>query len=116
MPTWLKRGRRRRRCCSSAKVPEEGERLGELANGEVGSDHGVAEKLIALVGGVEEAASVADDGDGVVSAGSGSGDGGAGSDELSEEVEVVVDGVSEHEGVDLEESGDGLLALALKKV
>lgn len=92
--------------------------MGELTNGEVGIDHGVAEKLIALVGSavIEETTSVLDNGHGVVFRG-GSGEGGAGCNELCEEVEVVVERVTEYEGVNLKESGDGdCLLLPLKKV
>ena len=58
---------------------------------------------------IEEAASVLDYCSGFVAPRKRScgGQGGAGGDEFGEEVEVVVEGVTEDEGVDLEEGGEG---------
>lgn len=77
------------------------------------SDHGVAEEGVAGADEVEEGARVlyervmARRGDG--------GEGGAGGDESSKEVDVVVERMSEHEGVDLKKGGNAL-CLALEKV
>lgn len=65
---------------------------------------------------IEETTSMLDNGDGVVFRG-GSGDGCASCNELCEEVEVVVEIVTEHKGVNLKENGEGdCLLLPLKKV
>lgn len=90
---------------------EEGKGLGEVASGEVGGNHGVAEEGVASRGEVEEAARVADDGD----VARGVGEGGTGCNEGGEEIEVVMERVSENEGMDLEKRVEAL-CFALEKL
>jgi len=77
------------------------------------SDHGVAEEGVAGANEVEEAARMLYDRERARRGGGG--EGGAGGDESSEEVEVVVERVSEHEGMDLKKGGNAL-CLALEKL
>lgn len=81
--------------------------FGELAGGEVGLHHSVAEEGVGLVRHlIEQEAGVASAAVRV--------DGGEGGYELGDEVEVVVERVDEHEGVDLEEGG-GAVAFQLEE-
>lgn len=77
------------------------------------SDHGVAEEGVAGANEVEEVARVLYER--VMRRSGYGGEGGAGGYESCEEFEVVVERVSQHEGVNLKKGGNAL-CLALEKV
>ena len=89
---------------SSVKI----EGLSKLVDTHMGFDHGIAEKGVVLMrSNIEHAAGVASGGK--------RGQRSTGGDEFGKEVEVGLDGVTEHESVNLKESGYRVLSLEKKQ-